>query len=199
MRRLVKNPALIFVVFLLAAVGVFALSPLSDCRAPGTGDIAVEEAAEPGWANCSVVQVPLEIGLEIQNVVENPGGADEKGGIVEVLLSVTPLREAKSFSWHLELPSGVTSYSGPADWSGLVAKDQTASFVFTLAVPDGKSYYFDAVGEYEAITGAKVRKSKALEIDLGAPQPDPNPSFVRVDDTGRKVVSYRGTTLGGGR
>jgi hypothetical protein len=199
MRNLIKRPPFVFAFLLVAAFGVFALSPMRECKAPIVQEVAAGGETSHEWTNCSIVQIPLEIGMEIQNVTENPGGGQEKGGLVEVLLSVTPLLEAKNVTWRLELPAEVKSYSGPADWSGIVGKDQTASFVFTLSLPDGKEYYIDAVGQYEAVTGAMVRKAKSLELDLGTPEPEANPSFIRVDETGRKVVSYRGTTLGGGQ
>lgn len=199
MKRLIRKPLFVLAFLLVAALGVFALSPLRECKAPVIQEVAAERGTDHEWTNCNVVQIPLEMSMEIQNVIENPGGAQQNGGLVEVLLSVKPLLEGKNLSWHLELPRAVTSYSGPSEWSGIVGKDQTASFVFTLSVPDGKEYYIDAVGQYESATASRIRKARSLELDLGTPEPDPNPSFIRIDETGRKVVSYRGRMLGGGQ
>jgi hypothetical protein len=149
--------------------------------------------------NDPYVNVPLDIEMEVQNVIENQGGAQENGGLVEVLLSVTPRLDATDLSWHLEMPAGMKSYSGPANWSGSVAQDQTASFVLTVSVPDGKEYYLDAVGEYATATGGQVRKARSLKIDLGEAEPPANPSFIRVDENGRSAVTFKGNVIEGGQ
>ena len=158
-----------------------------------------KENVNTNWTNCSRSRIPLEIDMSVQNVIENQGGAQAKGGLVEMVVSFKPLLDTEDFSWHLELPEGVKVNSGPDSWTGLVARDETASFVMTLSVPDGKEYYIDAVGEYAATTGAQVRKARSLKVDLGEPEPPANPSFIRVDETGRRVVSYRGNVIGGGQ
>jgi len=194
-----KNPPLILAVILAAAVGLFVLNSVLDRSSSASEEMARVQEASGDWTNCSRVQVPLEMTLDIQSVIENQGGAQEKGGLVEVQLGVKPLLEANEFSWHLVLPEGVTAYSGPDSWSGMVTKDQTASFVTTLSVPDGKEYYVDAVAEYTSDAGAEVRKAMTLKVDLGEAEPPTNPSFIRVDETGRSVVSYTGNVTGGGQ
>ncbi|MFQ6104607.1 MAG: hypothetical protein ACE5OP_09985 [Candidatus Glassbacteria bacterium] len=198
LKPLIKNPPFILAICLIAAFGFLILNNAWDDTPISTERMASVQNVTSDWSNCLIAKVPLELGMEIQNVIENQGGGQERGGLVEVLLNVKPLLESESLSWHLELPGGVKTYSGPESWSGIVGKDQTASFVFTLSVPDGKEYYIDAVGEYEAETGASVRKAVSLEVDLGEPEPPANPSFIRIDEKGRRVVTYRGNTIGGG-
>ncbi len=183
---------------LVVAAGLYLIQGVREETPLASEEVASVQGSDHDWTNCNVVSVPLEIQMEVQNVIENQGGAQEKGGLVEVLLDVKPLLEARELSWHLELPAGVKTYSGPSNWTGSVAAEEGASFVVTLSVPDGKEYYVDAVGEYEAVTGAAVRKAVTLKLDLGEAEPPANPSFIRVDETGRKVVTYRGNTIGGG-
>jgi hypothetical protein len=194
-----KNPPLILAVVLAAVVGLFVLNTALDRSSVASEEVARVQEASGDWTNCSRVQAPLEITLDIQNVIENQGGAQENGGLIEVQLSVKPLLETDQLSWHLVLPEGITAYSGPDSWSGMVAKDQNASFVMTLSVPDGTEYYVDAVAEYTSDAGARVRKAKTLKVDLGEAEQPANPSFIRVDQTGRNVVSYKGNVTGGGQ
>lgn len=158
-----------------------------------------EEAAVAEPAGKNAVRAPLDIRAEVQSVASNPGGAQENGGLVNVLVSVKPLLDTKELSWHLDLPEGVMTRSGPGSWSGAAVKDRDASFTVTLAVPDGKLYYVDVIGEYESEDGVKVRNATSLKIDLGDPEPPVNPSTIREDESGRRVKTFKGNTQGGGQ
>jgi hypothetical protein len=193
------NRPLILAVIFAAAVGLVVLNTVWDRASVASEEAAGIQATHSDWTNCTRVQVPLEMTLDIHNVIENQGGAQEHGGLVEVQLGVKPLLETKELSWHLVLPEGITTYSGPDSWSGMVSKDQIASFVMTLSVPDGKEYYVDAVAEYTSDAGASVRKAMSLKMDLGEAEPAAHPSFIRVDERGRSVVSYKGNVTGGGQ
>jgi hypothetical protein len=197
--KTLKSPPFILALALIVVVGFFVMRSGSTEAVVTTGEEVSNVHADHGSPNDPYVEVPLDIDMEVQNVIENQGGAQENGGLVEVLLSVTPRLDATNLSWHLEMPAGMKSYSGPASWSGTVAKDQTASFVLTVSVPDGKAYYLDAVGEYATATGGQVRKARSLRIDLGEAEPPANPSSIRVDETGRRAVTFKGNVIEGGQ
>jgi hypothetical protein len=199
LKPLRRNTPLILAIILVAAGSLLVLNANWDRTLVVPEELAsVQSVGSGDWSNCNITNVPLEIVMEVQGVTENDGGAQERGGLVEILLSMKPLLESRAFSWHLELPSGVKAYSGPSSWTGVLGKEETASFVVTISVPDGKEYYVDAVGEYEAESGARVRKAKSLKVDLGEEEAQSNPSFIRVDESGRGVVTYKGHTAGGG-
>jgi len=121
-----KNPPLILAVVLAATAGLFVLSTVLD-RSPVVSEQAASvQETSADWSNCSRVQIPLEINMDVQNVIENQGGAQENGGLVEIQLGMKPLMETNELSWHLVLPEGVTTYSGPSSWTGMIGKDQSA-------------------------------------------------------------------------
>ncbi len=198
-KTLLKSPPLILALVLVVGGGFFVMRSGSDEAAVAARGEVSNVHSDHGYLNDPFVDVPLDIEMEVQSVIENQGGAQENGGLVEILLSVTPRRDAADLSWHLEMPAGMKSYSGPASWSGAVTADQTASFVLTVSVPDGKEHYLDAVGEYTTATGGQVRKARSLRIDLGDAEPPANPSFIREDETGRNAVTFKGNVIEGGQ
>lgn len=162
------------------------------------GQAGSETATDSNRSVCTLVDIPLDMGLTVQRVIENAGDAQDRGGLVEVMLSVKPQLDIREIAWRLELPDGVKRHSGPDRWSGTMTGGQTASFIFTVSVPDGKEYYIDAVSEFETMSGVRMRRAVSLEVDLGTPEPPLNPSFIRVDESGRRVVTYRGLSTEGG-
>jgi len=199
LKELIRKPPLILTVVIAVATSVFIFHSVWDFALVATGEEASSEETSYGQNLCSMVKMPLDVEVAIQNVIENQGGAQENGGLVEVQLSMTPLLETSELSWHLEMPEGVTVNSGPGSWKGMASKDQTASFVVTLSVRDGREYHINAVSQYLSVDGGNVRRGKLLKVDLGDPEPPANPHFYREDEQGRRTKTYRGNVTGGGQ
>jgi hypothetical protein len=199
LKELIKKPPLILALVLAVTASVFVFYLVWDNTQAAVGEEVSRGEASVDQNLCSMVKMPLDVEVQIQNVIENQGGAQENGGLVEVQFSMTPLLETSELSWHLELPEGVLVNSGPGSWTGMASKDQTGSFLMTLSVPDGKEYHINAVSQYVSEDGVRVRRGKLLKVDLGVPEPPANPHFYREDEQGRGIRTYRGNVTGGGQ
>ena len=168
----------------------------------GAGDPALAAGsagadAEAAGGSCGGIRSPIELKLTLLGANEFDG--DDAGGQVVIGVDLKPLIDAPDLRWFLRVPDALTKISGIDSWEGRMAKDEERSFQLTLAVPDGRPYELYSRAEAYLDNGDVVTSGAGLRIDLGPEDPGPHPPFERVDDRGRRVISYKGESGEGGR
>jgi hypothetical protein len=162
---------------------------------------AAEYAAgdvEPGSVqHTSGISSPIELDLTL--ISANEFGGEDSGGEVVVGVMIKPLIDSQDMHWFVKLPEGLSMISGPGTWEGQVEKGMEKTFELTFSVPDGKSYEIYSRAEAYMANGDVVTKGTGLRIDLGPEERGDNPPFERTDSEGRRIISYKGKTEGGGQ
>jgi hypothetical protein len=165
-----------------------------DLHLPTASTIGEEEtiAGERGG-----IRSPIELQLTLLAANEIEG--DDSGGEVVVGIDLKPLIEAPEMRWFLQVPEGLVQTSGVSSWEGRMESGEEKSFQMTLSVPDGRRYELYSRAEIYLDNGDVITKGAGLRIDLGPEDTGPYPPFERVDEKGRKVITFKGESEGGGQ
>ncbi len=143
------------------------------------------------------IRSPIELQLTLLSKNEFEGG--DTGGEVVVGIDLKPLIDAPDMRWFLQVPEELIQTAGVSSWEGRMEKGEEKSFQTTLSVPDGRRYELYSRAEVYLDNGDVITKGAGLRIDLGPEDTGPYPPFERVDDKGRKVITFKGKSGEGGQ
>jgi hypothetical protein len=143
------------------------------------------------------IRSPIE--LELSQVGADEQEGEDSGGEVTVGVFLKPLIESPDMIWFIEVPEELSLLSGLTSWQGPMKKGEEKSFQLTFSVPDGKRYELYSRAEVYLAGGDLITKGAGLRIDLGPEDTGPNPPFERVDEEGRRIISYKGQVIEGGQ
>jgi len=143
------------------------------------------------------IRSPIELQLTLLSANEFEG--DDSGGEVVVGIDLKPLIDAPDMKWFLQVPEDLSQTGGETSWEGRMEKGEEKSFQLSLSVPDGRRYELYSRAEVYLDNGDVVTKGAGLRIDLGPEDLGEFPPFERVDETGRKVITFKGESGEGGQ